>query len=310
MVSAKTKFWAPALKRARWGSASSTVWAVQKPTKAAASLEGSIPVQRTLMAVLPVRGTTVWFSMVGRIGPWCGTTSRSKAITRLAPVRFTGSIASRVVERVFDALTLVLLLSVGLLLSGLSTGTTVAGVSVARIATVTAVAGLVVVGLGVLLVARPALLHGLIARVIPEGKLRHRFMSLADGIADGLVVLRSPVRLVALIAWSVGMWLASAASFWLMFRAFDIGVGFAGAMVLQSTMAFGISVPSTPGYIGPFEAIIVAVLNVYGVPDTLAFSYAITYHLTTLVPITLLGLWSLARSGITLRDVRARATDA
>ena len=95
-----------------------------------------------------------------------------------------------------------------------------------------------------------------------------------------------------------------------MFKAFDIGVGFAGAMVLQSTMAFGISVPSTPGYIGPFEAIIVAVLNVYGVPDTLAFSYAITYHLTTLVPITLLGLWSLARSGITLRDVRARATDA
>ena len=180
----------------------------------------------------------------------------------------------------------------------------------ARIATVTAVAGLVVVGLGVLLVARPALLHGLIARVIPEGKLRHRFMSLADGIADGLVVLRSPARLVALIAWSVGMWLASAASFWLMFKAFDIGVGFAGAMVLQSTMAFGISVPSTPGYIGPFEAIIVAVLNVYGVPDTLAFSYAITYHLTTLVPITLLGLWSLARSGITLRDVRARATDA
>lgn len=239
-----------------------------------------------------------------------GEVLRAYAITRLAPVRFTGSIASLVVERVFDALTLVLLLSVGLLLSGLSTGTTVAGVSVARIATVTAVAGLVVVGLGVLLVARPALLHGLIARVIPEGKLRHRFMSLADGIADGLVVLRSPARLVALIAWSVGMWLASAASFWLMFKAFDIGVGFAGAMVLQSTMAFGISVPSTPGYIGPFEAIIVAVLNVYGVPDTLAFSYAITYHLTTLVPITLLGLWSLARSGITLRDVRARATDA
>ena len=55
-----------------------------------------------------------------------GEVLRAYAITRLAPVRFTGSIASLVVERVFDALTLVLLLSVGLLLSGLSTDTTVA----------------------------------------------------------------------------------------------------------------------------------------------------------------------------------------
>lgn len=239
-----------------------------------------------------------------------GEVLRAYAITRLAPVRFTGSVASLVVERVFDALTLVLLLSVGLLASGLPTSTQVAGVSVARIATVTATAGLIVVGIGALLVARPALLHGLITRTFPEGKARQRLLSLADGIADGLVVLRSPARLVGVIAWSVGMWLASAFSFWLMFRAFGIEVGLAGALVLQSTMAFAISVPSTPGYIGPFEAVIVAVLGVYGVPSTLAFSYAITYHLTTLIPITLLGLWSLARSGITLREVRNTADPA
>jgi hypothetical protein len=233
-----------------------------------------------------------------------GEVLRAYAITRLGQVRLAGSIASLVVERVFDALTLVLLLSVGLLWSGLPTSTELAGVTLQRIATLTALGGLVVVTAGALVVARPALLEGLVLRVLPEGGLRRRLVSVANGVADGLGALRSPGRVVALIAWSIGMWLASAFSFWIMFQAFDIEVPFAGAVVLQSTMAFAISVPSTPGYIGPFEAVIVAVLGLYGVPDTTAFSYAVTYHLTTLLPITLLGVWSMVRTPVALGDVK------
>lgn len=235
-----------------------------------------------------------------------GEVLRAYAITRLGQVRFSGSIASLVVERVFDALTLVLLLSIGLLWSGLPASTVLAGVTLRKIATVTAVGGLVIVATGAAIVARPSLLEGLLVRLLPEGGIRRRLVSVANGIADGLGVLRSPSRVLALVAWSLGMWLASAFSFWIMFRAFDIQVPFAGAVVLQSTMAFAISVPSTPGYIGPFEAVIVAVLGLYGVPDTTAFSYAVTYHLTTLLPITLMGLWSLLRTPVALSDIRTR----
>ncbi len=236
-----------------------------------------------------------------------GELLRAYAITRLGHVRFAGSIASLVVERVFDALTLVLLLSLGLLWSGLPASTVLAGVTLRKIATITAIGGLVIVALGALLVARPALVEGVLIRLLPDGTLRRRLIAVASGITDGLGVLRSPARVLGLVAWSVGMWLASAWSFWIMFRAFDINVPFAGAVVLQSTMAFAISVPSTPGYIGPFEAVIVAVLGLYGVPDTTAFSYAVTYHLTTLVPITLMGFWSLVRTPVALRDLKGPA---
>jgi uncharacterized protein (TIRG00374 family) len=236
-----------------------------------------------------------------------GEVLRAYAITKLGHVRFAGSIASLVVERVFDALTLVLLLSIGLLWSGLPTSTVLAGVTLKRIGTVTAIGGLFIVLIGIVIVARPTLLEGLLRRILPDGGLRRRLISLANGISDGLGVLRSPARVLALVAWSLGMWLASAFSFWIMFRAFDIDVPFAGAVVLQSTMAFAISVPSTPGYIGPFEAVIVAVLGLYGVPDTTAFSYAVTYHLTTLLPITLMGLWSLVRTPVALGDLKGPA---
>jgi len=81
-------------------------------------------------------------------------------------------------------------------------------------------------------------------------------------------------------------------------------VSFAGALLMQSLIMFGIAVPSTPGYVGVFEAPIIAVLGLYHVDASLAATYAFTYHITTFIPITLLGAWSVARTNIGLRDLR------
>ena len=235
-----------------------------------------------------------------------GELVRAYAISTLGQVRLTGAITSLVVERVFDALTLVLLLSVGLLLSDLPASTVIAGIPLARIATFAGVGALIAVVLGALLIARPEVMERIIRGVLPEGGLQARLVSIGHGITDGLVGLRSPARLGGVIFWSLAMWLVSAASFYVMFAAFDIKMSFGGALLLQSAMAFGIAVPSTPGFFGPFEAALVAVLSLFGVSDTTAFSYAVTYHLTTLIPVTLLGLVSLAVSPIAFRDIRAQ----
>ena len=233
---------------------------------------------------------------------------RAYAISTLGNVRLTGAITSLVVERVFDALTLVLLLSIGLLLSDLPASTVIAGIPLAKIATFAGLGALVAVAVGTVLIARPDLMERIIRGVLPEGKLQARLVSIGHGITDGLVGLRSPARLFGVVFWSLALWLVSAASFYVMFSAFDIEVSFGGALLLQSAMAFGIAVPSTPGFFGPFEAALVAVLSLFGVSDTTAFSYAVTYHLTTLLPVTLLGLVSLAVSPIAFRDIRAQTS--
>ena len=235
-----------------------------------------------------------------------GELVRAYAISTLGHVRLTGAITSLVVERVFDALTLVLLLSVGLLLSDLPASTVIAGIPLARIATYAGVGAMFAVAVGATIIARPELMERIIRALLPAGKLQAGLVSISHGIADGLSGLRSPARLAGVVFWSLAMWLVSAASFFAMFFAFDIDVSFGGAMLLQSAMAFGIAVPSTPGYFGPFEAAIVAVLGLFGVSDTTGFSYAVTYHLSTLLPVTLLGLVSLAISPIAFRDIRAQ----
>jgi hypothetical protein len=62
--------------------------------------------------------------------------------------------------------------------------------------------------------------------------------------------------------------------------------------------------------VGVFEAAIKLVLvNLYGVNADLAVAYALTYHVTTFIPITLLGLWSLAKTGVGLSEMRRAVAD-
>ena len=235
---------------------------------------------------------------------------RCYTASRLTGARLTAAVSSVAVERVFDGLTVVGLLTLALFAAHLPATIAMGGVdvSVARAATVAGVlsAGALAIALAVVLV--PQLAEDVVRAIVPWPRVADTLVRLIEGFRHGLTALRSPRRLAAVVAWSVVLWLVNAASFWIAFAAFDLPVGFAGALLLQGLLVFGIAVPSTPGYVGVFEAVIGAVLLLYGVPPALGAAYALVYHATTFVPITLLGAWSLARTGLTFGEIRRTAT--
>lgn len=260
------------------------------------------------LPVAPAWHATAIGFMANNLLPFrAGELIRPFAITRLAGARFTSALSSIAVERIFDGLTVTALLTLALLSPGLAPGVAVGGVSVRHIALAAGgiSAAALVVALGV--VAWPLAAERVVRAIVPGARLADRLVGLIEGVRQGLAALNSPARIGGVIAWSLVLWVLNAASFFVAFAAFDIGVSFTGALLLQGLVAFGVSVPSTPGYVGPFEAAIVAALALYGVPEDRSFSYAIAYHVTTFIPITLLGLWSLAQSGVGLSDLRRGA---
>ena len=236
-----------------------------------------------------------------------GEIVRPFAVARLADVRFTTAFASIAVERIFDALTIVLLLTLALASSGLGADVAIGGVPVSRLAGLAAAVSAAGLVAGSLVVARPLAAERLVRRLVPSARLADRLVALIEGIRQGLAALDSPRRVAPVILWSLVHWLVNAASFWVCFAAFDIPVGFAGALLVQGLLVFGVSVPSTPGYVGPFEAAIVAGLALYGVSEDRSFSYALAYHVTTFIPIVLLGLWYTVRTGVGFGGAAARA---
>jgi uncharacterized protein (TIRG00374 family) len=225
-----------------------------------------------------------------------GELIRSYTAARLAPARFTTVLSSVAVERIFDALTVVALLILALLTSDLPASVRVGGTSIASLARAAGVLGLVALLLAILVVAAPLAAERVVRRLLPLSRSADRIVDLIEGVRHGFAVLRSPPRLAGVVFWSLVLWLVNALAFYVGFAAFDIPVGYTGTLLLQGLLVLGISIPSTPGFFGPFEAVIVAALALYGVPGSLAFSYAIAFHVTSFVPITVLGLWSLARS--------------
>jgi len=235
-----------------------------------------------------------------------GEVVRTYAAARLTDTRFTAVLASVAVERLFDAIAVIALLALGLFTARLPE-TAVAGFGVGRIVTVAglaALAGLVIAGL---VVAFPLGAELVIRRIVPAERLATRMIAMIEGIRQGLSVLRSPSRVVGVVLWSFAVWGVSALSFYVMLGAFGIQVDFSGALLMQGLIMFGIALPSTPGYVGAFELPIIAVLALYGVPQSLAAAYALTYHVTTFLPITLLGAWSVLRTNLGLTAFRREA---
>jgi hypothetical protein len=242
-----------------------------------------------------------------------GEFARAYVAQQQLPVRFTTALASVGVERVCDGLMLVALLAVALVAPSFPHDTTLGGRSIAGLAQGFAALFGVVLVLALLVVHRPAPWLALLQRVahaVLPARFAERLVQAAEGLVAGLAVLKSPGRLLRVVGWSLVLWLVNAASFAVCFRAFGIPVPPEGALLLQGVIGFGVALPSSPGFVGVFEVATKATLAIYGIDATRALSYAVGYHLSTFVPITLLGLYSLSRMRLHLAELRARTGTA
>ncbi|MDX2194280.1 MAG: lysylphosphatidylglycerol synthase transmembrane domain-containing protein [Gemmatimonadales bacterium] len=233
-----------------------------------------------------------------------GEVARALVVSRLAGPPVATALASLAVERLLDGLTLVLCFGLGLVAARLPAGSSVGGVPLDRLTSGAGALALGALVAGLVVARMPDAFARLVRRLVPAPALAERLVALATAVQAGLGALRTPGRLALAGAASLAVWGAGILSFLVAARAFGIPLDLAGAAVLQGIVAIGVAVPSSPGYVGAFEATIVAGLALFAVPRELAFSYGLAYHATTFVPITLLGLASLAQSGLSWGAMR------
>ena len=237
-----------------------------------------------------------------------GEVVRVVSVSRLGNVGLGASLSSIAVERIFDGLALVFLLTVALFTAGIPNEVGVGAVSLTQAATIAGVLGGAALVAAILVVVFPKPAESLIQLVVRSPKWSTKLVGILEDLRHGMEALRSPARILGVALWSIGLWLLNGLSFYVMFLAFDIPVDFAGALLMQGVLALGISVPSAPGYVGVFEAAIKLVLvTIYGVSVDVALAYALTFHITTFIPITLLGLWSVGQTGLGFKGLRQAA---
>lgn len=264
-----------------------------------------------------------------------GELVRSYYLSEREGISKTSALATIFVERVLDAIVLLLFIAVIALFVPLS------GLAEAFEDWSGVPAPLLVVGFSAPFVLAMAVLvlfatypdrtnEGavLMTRPLPE-RLRTPLRGLVDLFLEGLLPLRSPKTLVLLLAVSAPVWLFEAGLFLLigfsfgLDRVYDNFGTMAAAMVLVTAIAnIGSSVPAAPGGVGLFELVsreTLVLLPIGDISRPLAAAFTTVAHAALLLPMIILGqvfLWTehlslrtLSRAGETQLDESGRRTE-
>lgn len=230
-----------------------------------------------------------------------GEVLRAVILKRKEGVSVSASLATIIVERIFDGVVMLAFVFVNLSQLTKLTGASGFVGNIQQVA---------VIGTGVFL---GALVVFLLAAMFPQTAMRvglwfiHRFVpqrfharwiSLANKFLDGLASLRSPFNVLMVFLTSIFIWLLETGKYWFVMQAFDFNVSFFALMLMNGIVNLATTIPSAPGYIGTFDAPGIAVLTAFGVDQATAAGYTLTLHVALWVPITLLGAYYLAREGI------------
>jgi uncharacterized protein (TIRG00374 family) len=259
----------------------------------------------------PLWRSTAIGMMVNNVVPMrAGEAARAFALTREVPaIPFSVSLASLAVDRAFDAMVVILLTAVAVFAPGSPAGS--GNVIIGRAALFFGIGALgLVIGLYALVFFPETLirLFELLARRVSP-TVEKRGAEALRTFAGGLSILRSPAHFVAVFWWTLLHWSLQPLAFWIGFKAVGIDVPWSAALLVQGAVVVGVSVPSTPGYFGPFELAAATSLALYGVSKSAATTWALLFHIASFIPITLIGAYYFARLGIKMSDVGSAGAD-
>jgi uncharacterized membrane protein YbhN (UPF0104 family) len=167
------------------------------------------------------------------------------------------------------------------------------------------------VSLLVTMARAPHLGRRLVARLTARWpRLTHTALAMFDTALRGLEGIRTPAHAIRIAAWTIAIWVLPASASWAMLRAVHLDLPFVAGWVVLAFVGLGISIPSAPGYLGVWHFAAKLALEIFGVAPATAVAYALIYHASAAVPITLLGWLYLLREQVTLGEARRAPTPA
>jgi uncharacterized protein (TIRG00374 family) len=233
-----------------------------------------------------------------------GELVRPWVLARREKLSKTTLLATIVVERAVDMLTLLAILGVALAVFPLR-GDTDAGRMVQAGAGLLLGLSLALTAFVIALERQPRLAHAFTSwctGFLPESS-RGRVAHALGLFIEGLGLFRDFRRLALVMALSIVMFLVISLGLTISMLSLGIHIAWYGGLLMLVITAIGIMVPAAPGYIGTLNLACVAGLALFHVGRDLAVPFSWFYFASQWLPITAVGLFFLNREGLSLRSL-------
>jgi uncharacterized protein (TIRG00374 family) len=260
--------------------------------------------------------TCIGFALNNLLPARLGEVARSLSASRKTGVTFGAAFGTVVVERIYDTLSVLVLFALSLYVWDFSAPMaklTMAihdkfGVNLTQRG-IAINFSILVGGLVTIIVLlkwqteRTLRVAGFFLKPLPE-KWRAKFLGGLRNFIGGLTQTTNPLEIVWILVISFGLWIISIYTAYLGLLACGIPASLTDSFFVLMSFAIAVSIPASPGYFGTFEFLsATAIVLVSNVSWDKAMGAAIVLHLSNYVPQTALGLFALAREGLSLKEI-------
>ncbi|HOH92993.1 MAG TPA: lysylphosphatidylglycerol synthase transmembrane domain-containing protein [Anaerolineaceae bacterium] len=228
-------------------------------------------------------------------------------------VSFSGSLASIVVERLFDGITILalVLFNLGRLVRLITDPVMSRNIQLATWV-VSAVFGVLLIVF--LLMAIFPQKARTVASWLTQHLLPKKWRAKADGIIDkfieGVSVLRSWHQVLLVLALSFLVWVLEAGLYFGVMKALGLNLAFIDLLLVEGVVNLVLLVPAMPGGLGTFDAATKFMLELFQQGAEQALGFALILRVALWLPITALGAFYFVKEGFSLStDIGQLKTD-
>jgi len=232
-----------------------------------------------------------------------GELVRVAAVAKQVRITHSAALSSIILERIFDLLTVLLIVGGALLLGAEASPVLLrAGILVSAgtliLATVTAAF--------FLWTQKFVSIVGVATTRLPK-TIRARLLSSIEHGATGVDALRQPSVLARVVAYTFLQWGCLLLCVHFSIIALGIEVPGSASILVLGLTVMSLTLPTSPGYVGAIQIAFTIGLEPFGVSADRAFAASVYYHLLAAAAVVVLGGFSLKQMGQTLRRAREDA---
>jgi len=270
-------------------------------------LETLVPYDQKTLFILG----SIGFMAVGVLPARLGEFARPYLVKKRSGIKMSATMATIIVERVFDLLTLMLFMLIVILTVELPSKMPVelpSGVvdfEPKKVGIIVLTGSLSIFIVLIVLAFKRDFSIGKIDALLSvfPSKISTPINRLAHSFIDGLQILPDIGKTLYVLFLSALIWGIIGLSAYVLFMGFGFELSIINGFAVTVIIALGVMLPAGPGFIGTYHAACTAGMLLFGIEREPAVAYSILLHFFQMMPIVLLGVAMLPFQKISLPSI-------
>lgn len=131
-------------------------------------------------------------------------------------------------------------------------------------------------------------------------KIAHRVLE----VQENLKRINSPLNLLGFSVLSIANWLSMTAALYITALSLGVKVNIVHMPFVCALLNMGLTVPSSPGYIGVYQFLLTYLLMVFAVPKSEAFTVSLLFHAMWYIPYNIVGALLLIKENLKFKELQ------